>query len=322
MSGALPRLDEGAIQRAFTRCDSNSRGYLTSNDVEAVLRGIGTKNQPSDVGKMIALADRSGIGRVTYDDFRRLVLVLLMGMPEAEFLKLPVPELEQPAGRRAVEGAAAGATDGPEAAARERAKAKRPAHAVPKLKLKAPEAVPEKPQKRTMKVRSEMRATLALFAAEKSIDLERLEDAVWKATHAHGRKIVFGDFCDALDCHHDEIAPAVFKVFQTGLHTDIRLLTIALSSVLPGFDAVAKAKFAFAVCDLDDTGSIGHGDLEDILRANHITLERDEVKRKCELIVAATRSREHISFEDYLGVAKRFVNVLFPLIRAPGAARS
>jgi serine/threonine-protein phosphatase 2B regulatory subunit len=73
-------------------------------------------------------------------------------------------------------------------------------------------------------------------------------------------------------------------------------------------------KFAFMLHDEGSTGSITHTELVKILRANHLAQTEGEVSRKAETIIAQCNKRNDgtISFDEFVVVAKKFPNILFP----------
>lgn len=75
-----------------------------------------------------------------------------------------------------------------------------------------------------------------------------------------------------------------------------------------------RMKFAFMLYDEDGSGSITHTELVKILRANHLAQTEAEVCRKAETIIAQCDKRNDgtISFDEFVVVAKKFPNILFP----------
>ena len=75
-----------------------------------------------------------------------------------------------------------------------------------------------------------------------------------------------------------------------------------------------RMKFAFMLHDEDNTGSITHKELVKILRANHLAQTEAEVSRKAETIIAQCDKRNDgtISYDEFVVVAKKFPNILFP----------
>ena len=87
---------------------------------------------------------------------------------------------------------------------------------------------------------------------------------------------------------------AVFTVYEDTLddRVDARLLVLALSSVLPVHQR-KKAKFAFRLFDEDQTGDIPRAGILDILKANHLSKDPEDVAKKADLIVTAAASPEN-----------------------------
>lgn len=73
-------------------------------------------------------------------------------------------------------------------------------------------------------------------------------------------------------------------------------------------------KFAFMLYDEENTGTITHLELVKILRANHMAKTEAEVSRKAETIIAQCDKLNDgiITFYEFVVVAKKFPNILFP----------
>ena len=93
-----------------------------------------------------------------------------------------------------------------------------------------------------------------------------------------------------------------------------RLDRFDLHNILFLFVLQIRMKFAFMLCDEDNTGSITHHELFLILRANHMAKTEAEVTRKAETIISQCdkKSDGTITFDEFVVVSRKFPNILFP----------
>ena len=57
------------LKAAFSQMDANGDGYVTKDELKAMLAGLGESVDEAVVNEMIALADTNGDGKVDFNEF-------------------------------------------------------------------------------------------------------------------------------------------------------------------------------------------------------------------------------------------------------------
>ena len=57
------------LKAAFSQMDANGDGYVTKDELKAMLAGLGETVDEAVVNEMIALADTNGDGKVDFNEF-------------------------------------------------------------------------------------------------------------------------------------------------------------------------------------------------------------------------------------------------------------
>ena len=122
-------------------------------------------------------------------------------------------------------------------------------------------------------------------------------------------------FCEIMQVDPSPQGERVFKLFdydQAG-QIDIREFMIALAN-FTGAGKDDKLKFSFMIFDEDGNGVITKDELTRILRANHMASSDAEVARKADTIMTQADKDDDgvVTFDEYVVVAKKFPNILFP----------
>ncbi|KAK2365185.1 calmodulin [Trifolium repens] len=65
---------EKELKEAFWVFDKDKDGYISSNELRSVLRGIGEKVTEEELDQMIKMADLNGDGLIDYQEFIRMML--------------------------------------------------------------------------------------------------------------------------------------------------------------------------------------------------------------------------------------------------------
>jgi len=83
------RFTEKDVATAFKRIDSDKNRAIGKQDLRKILRNLHEEATEEEVREMLAIADFSGSGNVSADDFRRLIYCGLMGFSKNQFDRLP-----------------------------------------------------------------------------------------------------------------------------------------------------------------------------------------------------------------------------------------
>jgi calmodulin len=57
------------LKAAFSQMDANGDGYVTKDELKAMLAGLGETVEEAVVNEMIAVADTNGDGKVDFNEF-------------------------------------------------------------------------------------------------------------------------------------------------------------------------------------------------------------------------------------------------------------
>lgn len=112
------------------------------------------------------------------------------------------------------------------------------------------------------------------------------------------------------------------KLFQAfaetggGVHdglVNVRTFLLGLNN-FSGADKLQKTHFAFHLFDVDRSGQIDENELIAILKANHLASDETSVQRKARTILkqADKDGDGEVSLEEFVVIAQKFPNILFP----------
>jgi len=81
-----------------------------------------------------------------------------------------------------------------------------------------------------------------------------------------------------------------------------------------GADKDQKVNLTFLLFDDDHSGAISEEELIEILKANHMVGNAEQVRKKAKTIMAQgdTDGSGEVDLEEFVVVAKKFPNILFP----------
>ncbi|VDL60686.1 unnamed protein product [Hymenolepis diminuta] len=66
--------DAATLQETFRVFDKDNDGYITSAELQTVLQQMGVEVTGSEAADILAEADRDGDGRVTFEEFKKMIL--------------------------------------------------------------------------------------------------------------------------------------------------------------------------------------------------------------------------------------------------------
>lgn len=103
---------------------------------------------------------------------------------------------------------------------------------------------------------------------------------------------------------------------------DVKEFMLGLSNFASN-DKEKRVNFCFLLYDEDNNGFITEEELVSVLRANHMAVDDQQVVRKAKTIMrqADANNDGRISPEEFVVIAKKFPNILFPAAQAAGALR-
>lgn len=93
-----------------------------------------------------------------------------------------------------------------------------------------------------------------------------------------------------------------------------REVLLALSAFV-GATVEQRVRFVFELFDFDGSGTLEVDELTAIMRANHLAADPEAAVRKLQTILPAGKHADEelaLDFDEFLGLANRFPNVIFP----------
>ena len=122
------------------------------------------------------------------------------------------------------------------------------------------------------------------------------------------------EFCRLLRVERSQFVERLFGMFDTDKSgtIDLKEFVVGLSNV--GTAAREdKVKFAFQVFDLDGSGTIDADELKKIVKATNMASAK-QLDRKTEWLMKQcdTDGDGNISYEEFVNLAKKFPNIVFP----------
>lgn len=158
-----------------------------------------------------------------------------------------------------------------------------------------------------------------ISASNNNIDQGAIEAAYTRfRTSARGSGTIdYDEFCAILQVNKAHQVEKLFALFDkngTG-KIDVQEFMVGLS-MFTSADMEMKVKFAFTVFDKDNNGVITTEELATILGALHIGGDEASVKRKAKMILeqADVDTDGAIDYGEFVGISKRFPNILFPAV--------
>ena len=114
---------------------------------------------------------------------------------------------------------------------------------------------------------------------------------------------------------------SLFDIDNSG-SIDVKEFMLGLSNFASD-DKEKRVKFCFMLYDEDNNGFITEEELISVLKANHMAADDQQVMRKAKTIMrqADANNDGRISPEEFVIIAKKFPNILFPAAQFSGQIR-
>jgi Ca2+-binding EF-hand superfamily protein len=171
-----------------------------------------------------------------------------------------------------------------------------------------------------MAKKNEKRTLCEVFAGNLELRLPELQRSFQRFRRMpcfKSGRATFEEMCSMFDIDEDNEFRDIYTVFgdfTQGGRVNVRELLLALSMFTPGTTKPQRINFTFFVFDADASGEISVDELSQILQASHLSNDADAARKKAESILgqADKDSSGSISLEEFVVLANRFPNIIFP----------
>jgi len=269
------------IESAFRFIDLNKNSFIGARELRHMLIGMGELVTDEEVDEMVRMVDGDGDGQVSYEEF-----YAMMVHPDPSSTSFNPKVLLKN-------------TD-------------------VALGLEAKDVMAKKKQDAT--TRKEKMNLMKLFVTGNSVTmaaLQRFFDNFQLVDRGDGGTglVDFATMCEILVVEPVGEYKKLFKLLDSNSQgrIDMRELLMGVSNFV-GASKEARTNFCFTIFDQDGNQSLDERELVQILKANHLASDETAVKRKAKTILKQCDEdgSGEISREEFLLVAKKFPNILFP----------
>mmetsp|Transcript_2940 Transcript_2940/g.10402 ORF Transcript_2940/g.10402 Transcript_2940/m.10402 type:complete len:381 (-) Transcript_2940:918-2060(-) len=301
------------IKDAFREFDLDKNGYVGAAEISHILSCLGEKVTDDEVDEMILMADLDGDGQVSYDEFVKLIQSFA-GMP----MPAAAPGVGPNAGMMAGAGAA-GMMMGP------------PGQQPGGMMMGGPPVggamVPAGGGGPAPAPTGNPVQDMESFQRMHGLQSDQLKKLYKKFLEIDKDKtgmVDINEFCRILRVERSPFVERLFSMFDTdrGGLIDLKEFIVGLSNV--GTEAREnKVKFAFQVFDLDGSGFIDMDELRKIVKATNMASEKQLDKRVKWLMSQCDKNGDgKVSYEEFIGLAKKFPNIVFPAFSIAGSMQA
>ncbi|KAJ0396085.1 hypothetical protein ATCC90586_003497 [Pythium insidiosum] len=271
---------EEEILGAFRFLDLDKNNFIGAAELRHLLICMGELITDEEIDEMIKLCDVDGDGQVSFDEFRRMVIHPDPGSPE--FATASVDDDEE----QRVD-----------------------------VKLITRELTPEQ-KARQLEIKEEKKRLMKNFVDDNNPTL----DFLMRRFRAMNKDdLDFDDFCTLFEVEATGEYRRLFGLYtpdgQSEEGADLREILLGIVNFMESkADRQQRVKFCFDIFDDDHNGFITEDELINILKANHMTSDASQVRKKAETIMrqADDNGDGKMSLEEFAIIAKKFPNLLFP----------
>lgn len=152
-------------------------------------------------------------------------------------------------------------------------------------------------------------------------ELQRCFKRFMKMRSFNSGRVTFEEMCEIFDVEEANEYRDVFTLFVDTTNDNksligkcnIRELLLALNN-FTGATKPQRVNFCFFLFDADQSGEIAVSELIEILQASHLSRDAEAIKKKADsiLVQADKDGSGTVSLEEFIVIANRFPNILFP----------
>lgn len=282
MLNSVSEFSEEEILGAFRFIDLDKNNFIGAAELRHLLICMGELITDEEVDEMVKLCDMDGDGQVSFDEFRRMVVHPDPSSPEFAMAAVEDPE---------------GPVD---------------------VALITHETTVEE-KARQSEIKEEKRRLMKRFVDDTRPSIELLSRIATKFRQMHKDELEFDDFCLLFEVEPTGEYQRLFALYTPDGQSeddgaDLREVLLGVVNFMEGVERNQRVKFCFEIFDDDHNGFITEDELVNILKANHMTTEASQVKKKAQTIMrqADDNGDNKMSLDEFYVIAKKFPNLLFP----------
>ncbi|CAD7936360.1 unnamed protein product [Amoebophrya sp. A120] len=301
----LPGVGHRALREAFGSLDVDGNGFIGAAELRHFLTVLGEKPLDEEIDEMIRMVDEDGIGQIGIEEWMRVFgeAAVVNEMKNVKFASDKTKkELEQLASQ-GIENVA-----GAQQAAELR---KKEARAARKNVLNADKDM--KPGDATEKNYNILRQ----FAVAPN-ELKRYYERFLEIDRDELGSITYSEFCLVLEEDDNDMIRALFDIFDMDGSGTVEMVEfiVGLSAYCSSTTKEERLKFAFMICDTENTGHLGKEEIGQILKANFLAQQSStqDINRRVDKVftLAKKAKSERITFAEFIDVAKRVQGLVYP----------
>lgn len=299
----LPGVNIESLLEVFESVDLDSNGYLDAQELRHILTLLGERPSDEEIDEMIRMVDVDGMGQVGLEEFMRLFEAqnIVSEMQNVKMGSDKVRKEIEEAIKKQTEESKAGAL----AATQKRAKARD--------KMEKEQA---KDARKADKGDTEQNYQLLKQFGVAPAMLKKYYERFLEVDRDESGSINYEEFCLVLEEDDSDVVRALFDIFDLDHSGTIEMkeFIVGLSAYCSTTTKEERLKFAFMICDSENTGYLGKADIGRILKANFLAQQASDkdIDRRVAKVFKSAGAKDEISFQEFIDVSKKVSGLVFP----------
>ncbi len=295
----LPGVTKEALVSAFHAIDLDGNAHVGASELRHLLTVLGENPLDEEIDEMIRMVDLDGIGQVGREEWMRTFEQkgVVMEMRNIKHASNKVKRELEALASAGIENVAA-------------------AHVAQNLRQK------DAKENRAKRIEKEDR-----FDAERNYNilrqfgvapnqLKKYYERFLEVDKEESGSISYDEFCLVLEEDDTELIRSLFDIFDLDGSGTVEMIEfiVGLSAYCTSTTKEERMKFAFMICDTENTGFLDRENIGKILKANFLAQQStsQDVNRRVDKIFRLANAKDRISCEQLLNVAKRVSGLVYP----------
>ncbi|CAD7970471.1 unnamed protein product [Amoebophrya sp. A25] len=301
----LPGVGHSALREAFGNLDVDGNGFIGAAEIRHFLTVLGERPLDEEIDEMIRMVDEDGIGQIGVEEWIRVFgeAPVINEMRAVKYASDKTKKELEHLAEQGVENAAAA-----QMSAEMRKREGRKAHAT---------AAGEGKEERKTTDTEKNYNILRQFAVAPN-ELKRYYERFLEIDRDELGSITYQEFCLVLEEDDNDMIRALFDIFDMDNSGTVEMVEfiVGLSAYCSSTTKEERLKFAFMICDGENTGYLDRDSVGSILKANFLAQQStgaDIARRVDKVFTLAKKGKnQRISFPEFMDVAKRVQGLIYP----------